>query len=94
MMYDHCRCKRRRDRRRGEGEIVDSDSKEERRGEKQTNKKLWIWESERASERVSDSGITTKGPFFSTEKEKNLRYVDYLLYFMYLLIYLWISSLN
>ena len=50
-----------------------------RGGEKTRN---YGWESER----VSDSGITTKG-LFSTEKE-NLRYVDYLLYFMYLLIYL------
>ena len=83
MMYDHCRCERRRDR--GGREIVDSDSKEERRGEKQTNKKLWIWESERASERQRDYDKRT---FFLQKKKKNLRYVDYLLYFMYLLIYL------
>ena len=87
MMYDHCRCKRRRDRRRGEGEIVDSDSKEDRRGEEK-NKQTRNYGYGRASERVSDSGITTKGPFFLQKKKKNLRYVDYLLYFMYLLIYL------
>ena len=47
--------------------IVDSDSKEERRGEKQTNKKLWIWESERASERQRDYDKRT---FFYRKRKK------------------------
>ena len=61
-----------------------------RRGEerRKTNKQEIMDMGERASERASDSGITTKGPFFLQKRKKNLRYVDYLLYFMYLLIYL------